>query len=103
MGSAPPNLAIWLATLALVVEFTVSANLLTALGSFYVTDGGWPVEKLHPGSYFAAAAMAARLASGGQPLRTAWSFAWREPDLVLFLAAIAFCVMYAAVMTARAT
>jgi hypothetical protein len=92
-------LAIWLATLALVVEFTVSANLLTAAGSLYVSDGGWLAEKLHPGSYLAAGAMAARLASGGHPVRATWSLAWREPDLALFLAAIAFCVLYAAAMT----
>lgn len=99
MEHAPRKLVIWLAMTALCLELTVSANLLTALGSHYVSDGGWLVEKLHPGSYFAAASMAARLASGGRPSRNLWLLAWRETDLVVFLTAVAFCVLYALVMS----
>ena len=84
---------------ALGLEFTVSSNLLTALGSHYVTDGGWLVEKLHPGSYLAAASMVARLASGGLLSRNVWSLVRRDTDLVVFLAAISFCLLYALVMT----
>jgi hypothetical protein len=84
---------------ALVVESTISSNLLSALGSHYVADGGWLVEKLHPGSYLAAAAMATRMATGFRPMRNAWLLIWHEPDLVVFLGAIAFCMIYATVIT----
>jgi hypothetical protein len=84
---------------ALVLEFTISSNLLSALGSHYVADGGWLVEKLHPGSYLTAAAMATRVATGFRPMRNAWLLIWHEPDLVVFLGAIAFCIIYAMVIT----
>jgi len=99
LRSAQPRLAIWLAVAALVVELTISSNLLTAVGSRYVSDGGWLVEKLHPGSYLAAAAMAVRISGGARPLRATWSLIWRETDLVVFLAAMTFCMMYSILMT----
>jgi hypothetical protein len=96
---APSKLALWLVSAALTVELTTSSNLLSALGSHYVADGGWLVEKLHPGSYLAAAAMAARLTRGFRPLRNTWSLIWDEPDLAVFLAVIVFCMTYATAIT----
>jgi hypothetical protein len=96
---APKKLVIWFVMATLGVELTVSSNLLTALGSHYVSDGGLLVEKLHPGTYLAATSMVARLATGSRLSRGLWLLARRETELVVFLAVIAFCVFYALVMT----
>ena len=47
------RLSWYLALLAVVAEFTISGNLLTFLGSPYISDGGLFVAKIHPGSYLA--------------------------------------------------
>jgi hypothetical protein len=93
------SLAISLAFLAIAAEFTISASLLTVAGSDYVSDGGWLPEKLHPGSYLAASALAAHAAASGRPLRDGWDFIWRKRDIAAFLGGIGFCLLYAAIMT----
>ena len=88
-----------LATLAIVADFTISANILSYLGVPYTDEGGSFLVKLHPGTYLAAFAMAARVCDGGHLPRNVGTLVWRERGLALFLVAISFCVVSAACFT----
>jgi O-antigen ligase len=92
-------IAFRLAVLTVLIDYTVSANLLTCLGLPYELDGGNPLEKIHPGSYCAGLAMVARLVAERQPLRRCWSVITHDPELPLFFGAIGFCILYAGAMT----
>ena len=79
----------------MIVEFTVSANLLTDTGSSYVSDGGNILAKVHPGSYLAILSGLCRLAE---------YLSWRQcPPLLrfgnaplgVFIGGIVFCCAYA--------
>ena len=77
----------------------MSANMLVWIGIPYIADGGWLIEKIHPGTYFAALACAAWLFEGGDPKRRGRRLLLMAPGLLLFLASVFFCLAYAALMT----
>jgi len=97
------SLAWWLAALAALTDLSISGNLLTWIGDPYVADGGAIVLKVHPGTYLAAASAMARLCDNGRPVQTAWRLGWSAPRLAVFLSCIAFCILYAAIMTGSCT
>jgi hypothetical protein len=84
----------YLAIIAVVIEFTVSATLLTDAGSSYVSEGGNFLEKVHPGSYLAILAGSCRIADGLYWPRGSGLPAARDRPLALFLCGIAFCCVY---------
>lgn len=91
--------AVWFGLAAVLLELALSANLLTVLGTHYVTDGGTLPEKLHPGSYCAFAAAGCALAGrwlAGERVR---HLLWRQRWLLLFLLCTGFCVLMAAAFT----
>ncbi len=85
---------IGLSGLAVITELTVSANLLTWAGIPYVTDGGVPLIKLHPGTDLIALAFLLRLCRCSP-----WRLAVSSPLAAAFVGAILFCILYAGVMT----
>jgi hypothetical protein len=93
------RLATNLAILALVVDFSLGGRVLAALGVPYTDEGGSLIVKLHPGTYLAACAMAARLAVGGNPLHSIWEISWRERSLVLYTVIILYCSGYELILT----
>lgn len=83
-----------LAVLAVGLELVVSANLLSALGVPYVTDGGALPLKLHPGTLVLLAAAILAWLRGG----TAW-LRRIDPLLWLFAAALCGCAVFMLVLT----
>jgi hypothetical protein len=81
---------------AVVVEFTVSASLLTDAGSSYVSEGGDILEKIHPGSYLALLAGLCRVADSLYWPHSAPPL-WRQRNRALgvFIGGILFCCAYA--------
>jgi hypothetical protein len=84
---------------ALVVYCTMSGNLLTAMGSHYITEGGVIFEKIHPGSFLAIAAGALRISADPHGLAGARDVFYRHRDVAIFLTGIVFCIIYALVFT----
>jgi hypothetical protein len=93
------RLAYQLALLALIVYFTVSARVLSAVGISYTDEGGNIFFKLHPGTYLLAAGVMARLLNGGAPIQVLWRLVWREKLLASYISGILFCVIYEYVLT----
>jgi hypothetical protein len=93
------DFAVPLAVLALMVQLTISGNLLVWLGVSYDVDGGMLFEKIHPATYLLAIAAFARVASWWDSSGHAAHGVMRLKDLALFLACISFCLLYAAALT----
>jgi hypothetical protein len=89
----------YMAIAAIVAEYTVSANLLTDLGSSYVSDGGLLIEKIHPGSYLAVLAGLLRTAheAGRHDGMRRWVA--KNGPLGVFLSGMVFCSTYALACT----
>jgi hypothetical protein len=86
--------AVRLAALGVLLELTVSANLLTWAGVPYVTDGGSLAAKLHPGTDVLF------LAFGVQMLqRGGWTLLLGDRLPMIFLAGMAACLVYLLVLT----
>jgi hypothetical protein len=83
-----------LAMAGVAIEFCVSANLLTSIGLPYVTDGGLPPEKIHPGTYLICAAFMARVASHERQNATTWYLLGDEKELGLYLGCLGYCLVY---------
>jgi hypothetical protein len=95
----PHSLTDTLVQLTLFVEMTVSGNLLTWLGSSYISEQGiWP-EKIHPGTYLAILAMASALMQGVVPLRNLRRMVRGAPELALCTTALSACILYALLLT----
>jgi len=86
--------AVTLAIMAAGIELCVSANLLTALGIPYVTDGGALPLKIHPGTYLICLAFLLHLLGWG-----AWQTLTADKLLAAFLAAMLACLIYALFLT----
>jgi hypothetical protein len=84
---------------AVVVALLVSGNLLTLLGSAYITEGGSLAEKIHPASYLA---IIAALLSLGYQMHGSTGIRRRlhaHRPLGVFLACMLFCLAYAFAFT----
>jgi hypothetical protein len=88
-----------IAVVAIIAEFTLSANVLACFGVPYTDEGGFFIAKLHPGTYLAAAAMMARLGCNDDPSSRLGILIWRERGLALFLGCIVLCLLSAACLT----
>ena len=89
--STSKRLSWYLALGAIATDFTFSGNLLTNLGSSYISDGGGFLQKVHPGSYMA---MLSGAAGAFSKLRCP-SARFMDWHLLAFLGGIAFCIAYA--------
>ena len=86
--------AVRLVVLAIVLELTVSANLLTFIGIPYVTEGGSILFKLHPATYaiiLSFALLAIR--------RDGWLLLTGAKSTVVFLTCVLASVIYATALT----
>ncbi len=81
------------------MEFTVSGNLLTHLGISYVSDGGYLVEKLHPGSYAAILAGLLKALSESCAPKTMKHPLIADRLVCLFLVGVILCALYACTTT----
>lgn len=78
----------------IIVAFTVSGNLLTALGSAYISEGGSLAEKIHPASYLMVAAGTLRLGSDIVSRSVNRGAYASQRPLMLYIAGILFCALY---------
>lgn len=89
------QLGLGLSCCAVILALSVGSNLLTALGSRYVTEGGGVIEKIHPSSYAAFFAFgAATLASGRRCPELLWRQRWLAVSLLCFAGAIIWGVLF---------
>jgi hypothetical protein len=81
---------------AVVAHFLISGNLLFLLGVDYVSAGGNPLVKLHPGTFLAAAGAMLVLLGGGRAdgLRRMYQ---ETPALAVFMTLIPVCAIYSVV------
>ena len=95
MGQAATNrLAFNLALSAVLLELTISANLLTWIGVPYVSEGGTLPLKLHPGTDLLAVAFLILITRRGS-----WFSVAAEKPLLLFFSAMLACLAYSAALT----
>ena len=91
---APVRLAISLAIIGVVLELTVSANLLTWIGVPYVSEGGSLPVKLHPGTDLLMLSSVVLVCRPG-----GWLLLAAERLLAAFLCAMIACVSYLLILT----
>jgi hypothetical protein len=94
----PAALALTIA--ALVILCAISPLTLAIYGVDYDTAGGSPLAKIHPGTYLAVIALAARLCAAPRPWRTLQRLLLTEPGLLIYLAALGLLAVYV-VLVAR--
>ncbi len=94
MRHASTDLAVRLAILAVLLELTVSANLLTLIGIPYVSDGGSLPVKLHPGTDLLVVAFLAAILH-----RRGWSVLMAAKLPVFFIASMIACLIYQSLLT----
>jgi hypothetical protein len=92
--AAPSDLCVWLAGLAVVLQLTVSSNVLLMLHIPYNTDGGNPLIKFHPSTYLAMLALALRLCGSGRPMRTFEQLTLLFPRVMIFLLMMILCMLW---------
>jgi hypothetical protein len=83
---------------ALAILCTISPLTLAVYGVDYDTAGGSALAKIHPGTYLAFAALAARLCAAPHPWRTLQRLLLVEPGLLLYLAALGLLAVYVVVV-----
>lgn len=83
---------IWLVATAAVIGVIVSANLLSAAGSAYTSEGGSMVEKIHPANYLIYAAFVSVTISNLMQRRA--STFWRDDDWSIFAGGMGICALY---------
>jgi hypothetical protein len=88
-----------LAMAALAMKLTMSANLLILMGIPYSLEGGNLLAKIHPGTYVAALAMLVRISACRRGSDDFFRMFGQAEGFLIFLAAIVFCILYAALMT----
>ena len=97
MFSGLDSFATRLAMVAIVLELTVSANLLTMLGIPYVVDGGSLLCKLHPGTVLLMLSFVLMLARRGS-----WSRVVSQHALTAFFGFLVACAFYSLFITGPA-
>ena len=97
MFAGADKFAVRLAMFAVVLELTVSANLLTMLGIPYVSDGGSLFCKLHPGTYLLILSFALRIIQRGS-----WLMIGSQKTLTAGLGLLVACLFYSLFMTGPA-
>src|SRR5947209_2653792 len=91
-------LALALTIAALVILCAVSPLTLAVYGVDYDTTGGSALAKIHPGTYLAIMALAARLCAAPHPWRTLQRLLLSEPGLLIYLAALGLLAVYVLVV-----
>jgi hypothetical protein len=91
-------LALALTIAALVTLCAVSPLTLAVYGVDYDTTGGSALAKIHPGTYLAFMALAARLCAAPHPWRTLQRLLLSEPGLLIYLAALGLLAVYVLVV-----
>jgi hypothetical protein len=95
----PETLTETLVQLVLVLEMTVSGNLLTFFGSSYISEQGMLPEKIHPGTYLAALALASTLMRRAMLLRNIRHMVHAAPGLAICITAFSSCTIYVFLLT----
>jgi hypothetical protein len=86
---------VWvLASIAVIVALTVSGNLLTDLGSAYITEGGMALEKIHPASYLMIIAGVLQFGCDIVSRATRTQTYARHRALIIYIGGIVFCMVY---------
>jgi hypothetical protein len=93
-GSLLEPLALALTIVALATLCAVSPLTLAINGIDYDTAGGSALAKIHPGTYLAFAALAARLCASPHPWRTLQRLLLLQPGLLIYLAALGLLAVY---------
>jgi hypothetical protein len=91
-------LALALTIIALATLCAVSPLTLAVNGIDYDTAGGSALAKIHPGTYLAFAALAARLCATPHPWRTLQRLLLCQPGLLIYLAALGLLAIYVVVV-----
>ncbi|MEA2858213.1 MAG: hypothetical protein QOC72_252 [Methylobacteriaceae bacterium] len=86
--------AVALTVAAIVVLCAVSPLTLAIYGVDYDAAGGSALAKIHPGTYLAVMALAARLCAAPHPWRTLQRLLLTEPGLLIYLAALGLLALY---------
>jgi hypothetical protein len=92
-----PRLSVALAMLSLIMQLTISANLLMILGIHYDIAGGNPIVKINPATYVAVLALAVRLAEGGDPFGALLRLFAANRLIATFVLAFIACIAYSLV------
>ncbi|MHB1304575.1 MAG: VpsF family polysaccharide biosynthesis protein [Acidiphilium sp.] len=94
---APPRrLSMTLGILSLILQLTVSANLLYILGIHYQQPGGNPIVKINPATYVALLALLVRLCETGDPLGALVRLFAAYRLVAVFLLAMVVILVYSA-------
>jgi hypothetical protein len=86
--------ALALTVVAIVVLCVVSPLTLAIYGVDYDAAGGSALAKIHPGTYLAVMALAARLCAAPHPWRTLQRLLLAQPGLLIYLAALGLLALY---------
>lgn len=90
----PPRLSVALAILSLVMQLTISANLLFIMGIHYDIPGGNPLFKINPATDVAVLALLVRLFETGDPLAALVRLFAANRLTALFIGSIVVCIVY---------
>ncbi|GAC1331523.1 MAG: hypothetical protein NVSMB26_10000 [Beijerinckiaceae bacterium] len=83
---------------ALIMLCAISPLLLAVHGINYDSAGGSALDKIHPGTFVAVLALAARLCAAPHPWRTLQRLLSAEPGLLIYLAALSLLALYIVVV-----
>jgi hypothetical protein len=97
-AAALEPVALALTVAALVTLCAVSPLTLALQGIDYDTAGGSALAKIHPGTYLAVMALAARLSAAPHPWQTLQRLLLAEPGLLIYLAALGLVALYVVVI-----
>ncbi len=84
---------------AVVALFAISPMLLERFGYHYAVPGGFPWEKLHPGTIFVMMALGLRIAFANSRAQMASRIFGRDPLILLYLAAVVVAAFHAALVS----
>jgi hypothetical protein len=85
------------ALLAIITEFCISSNTLTALGITNDQPGGNPFLKFAPGTYLALLGAIVAIAGAPSSGRNVSYLLRKAPGLILFMGLMIFCLIFAAI------
>jgi hypothetical protein len=92
-----PRLSVALAMLSMVMQLTISANLLMIMGIHYDIAGGNPIVKINPATYVAVFAVAIRLYEGGDPFGALMRLFAANRLIATFVIGFISCIAYSLV------